>query len=96
MAEKKASRIITENVADFEELVSVKRSIYSWDKLKSGDGNFFVECDDLEHARKSKGAIKSSGTNYYLKRRTGLLPVVIIAKLKNGKIGVLCSAIAAE
>ena len=97
MAKKeRAGRTVTQNVASFEELVSVKRSIYPWDTLKSADGNFFVECDDLDEARSVKGSVRSSGMNYYLKRQIKLLPVVIVAKLEDGKVGVLCSAIAAE
>ena len=39
MAEKKrASRIITKTVGNFEELVSVKRSIYPWDSLVPEEG----------------------------------------------------------
>ena len=95
MAEKRAERIITTNVkaADFEELVSVKKSIYPWDSLKSGDGNFFVECADRKAAAATKASIKSSGQNYYLKRQINLLPIVIVVKMGD-KTGVLCSAIA--
>jgi len=96
MAKKeRVTRTIQTNVASFEELVSVKRSIYPWDSLKSAEGNFFVECEDEDAARSLKGSVKSSGTNFYLKRRTGLLPVVIVATV-DGTFGVLCSAIAAE
>lgn len=98
MAEKKErkSRTITANVdkADFEELVPVKKSIYNWGDLKSGEGNFFVACDDLDEARALKGSIRSSGLNYYLKRKINLVPVVIVAQMKDGSVGVLCTAIA--
>jgi len=93
--QEKKARSITSNVANFEELVSVKRSIYPWDSLKSGDGNFFVECDDLDEARASKGSIRSSGLNYYLKRKINLVPVSVVVKMGD-KVGVLCTAIAAE
>lgn len=98
MAEKKErkNRTITANVASFEELVPVKKSIYPWDTLKSGDGNFFVACDDLNEARALKGSIRSSGQNYYMKRKSPLVPVVIVAKMKDGSVGVLCTAIKAE
>ena len=96
MAEKKRNaRTITENVADFEELVSVNRSIYPWDSLGNGDGNFFVECDDLDAARASKASIKSSGLNYYLKRQIKLVPVAVVVQMGD-KLGVLCTAIAVE
>ncbi len=97
MAEKKERkiRVITANVEKFEELVSVKKSIYNWQDLKSGAGNFFVACDDEAEARALKGSVRSSGMNYYMKRKINLIPVVIVAKLGD-TVGVLCSAIAAE
>lgn len=97
MADTKArkNRTITANVKSFEELVSVKTSIYPWQDLKSGDGNFFVACDDEAEARTLKGSIRSSGLNFYLKRKIKLVPVVVVAKIDDA-FGVVCSAIAAE
>jgi len=92
---EKKGRTIKTNVASFEELVPVKRSIYPWESLKNGTGNFFIECDDLDAARSLKGSVRSSGINYYLKRKAGLLPVVIVAQVGE-TVGVLCSAITAE
>jgi len=98
MAEKRERKIrtITANVASFEELVPVKKSIYPWDTLKSGEGNFFVACEDLEEARSLKGSIRASGQNYYMKRKNQLVPIVIVAQMKDGSVGVLASAIVAE
>jgi len=97
MAKKeRKNREITANVANFEELVSVKRSIYPWEDLKSGDGNFFVACDNEDEARALKSSINSSGLNYYLKRQIKLVPIVIVAKMGDGTNGVLASAIATE
>ncbi len=95
MSKEEKGRTIQTNVAKFEELVSVKRSIYPWDSLKNGAGNFFVECANADAARSLKGSVRSSGLNYYLKRQIKLVPVVIVAKV-DGTVGVLCSAIAAE
>jgi len=97
MAKKeRVSRTIQTNVANFEELVSVKRSIYPWDSLiDNPGGNFFINCDDEEAARSLKSSVNSSGLNYYLKRKIDLVPVCIVAKLED-TFGVLASAIAAE
>ena len=97
MTEKRArkNRIITANVKKFEELVVVKKSIYPWEDLGSGDGNFFVACDDEAEARSLKSSLVSSGLNYYLKRKIKLVPVVVSVKIGD-EFGVLCSAIAAE
>ena len=97
MADKKErkNRVITQNVKSFEELVSVKKSIYPWDTLQSGDGNFFVACDDLDEARSTKGSIRASGLNYYMKRKVNLVPVAVVVKIGD-EVGVLCTAIAAE
>jgi len=92
---ERVNRTIIADVTDFEELVSVKKSIYPWEDLEGG-GNFFVECDDLEEARGLKSSVNASGLNYYLKRKINLIPVLAVAKLKNGKVGIVCSAIAAE
>jgi len=88
----KANRTIQQNVANFEELVSVKRSIYPWDSLTEVGSNFFIECDDIEEARQLKGSVRSSGLNYYMKRKIDLVPVVIAAQLED-KVGVLCTAV---
>lgn len=98
MSDKKKERVnrtIQTNVAKFEELVSVKRSIYPWDSLESAKGNFFIECDNDDAARSLKSSVNSSGLNYYLKRKINLVPVVIVAQVGE-VVGVLCSAIAAE
>jgi len=91
-------RTITANVKKFEELVSVKSSIYPWEDLvnKEGEGtggNFFVECDDMAEARGLKSSVTGSGQNYYLKRKINLLPVCVAAKLDDGRVGVVATAI---
>jgi len=100
MADKKKerkNRIITQNVTKFEELVTVKRSVYDWEFLKENpEANFFVACDSEEEAKTLKSSINSSGQNFFMKRKINLLPVVIVVKLDAGGIGVLCSAIAVE
>jgi len=102
MAKKeRKNRAITQNIEEnsFEELVSVKRSIYPWDDLADEEKeteNFFVECDDLDEARGLKSSVKNSGENYYLKRKIDLVPVIVVAKMKNGKVGLVCSVIPAE
>ena len=94
MAEKKRTpRKITANVQSFEELVSVKRSIYPWDDLKEAGANFFVEFDDLDKARTAKASIKNSGLNYFLKRKINLVPMLKVCKLESGEVGVLCIAV---
>jgi hypothetical protein len=97
MAKKeRKNRVITANVANFEELVSVKRSIYPWESLvEDPGGNFFVECDDETEARTLKSSVNSSGLNYYLKRKINLVPVTTVAKLGE-KFGVVCMVIVAE
>jgi len=96
MAKKeRVSRTITSNVTEFEELVSVKRSIYPWADLTPG-GNFFIACDDEDAARALKSSVNSSGLNYYLKRKIKLIPIVIVAKMKDGGVGVLASVIKDE
>jgi len=99
---ERAARVITANVAEYEELVSVKKSIYPWDDLipQPDDAedaparNFLVACDDVDSARATMGSVRSSGLNFYLKRKINLVPVTSVVKLKNGSIGVLCVAIA--
>ena len=94
MAEKKRTpRKITSNVQSFEELVSVKRSIYPWDDLQEVGANFFVEFDDLDKAKTAKASIKNSGLNYFLKRKINLVPALKVCKLESGVVGVLCIAI---
>ena len=94
MAEKKRTpRKITSNVQSFEELVSVKRSIYPWDDLKEAGSNFFVEFDDLDKAKTAKASIKNSGLNYFLKRKINLVPMLKVCKLESGAVGVLCIAV---
>lgn len=105
MAEKRAriTRTITPNVAGFEELVSVKRSIYPWDDLipqedddpKKAARNFFVDCDDADAARALKSSVNSSGLNYFLKRRINLIPILQVGNL-NGTAGILCMAASVE
>jgi len=98
MADKKrVSRKIETNVGDFEELVSVKRSIYPWDSLiDNPGGNFFIECEDEDAARSLKSSVNSSGLNYYLKRKINLVPVCAVARMKDGRNGVVATAIVAE
>jgi len=100
MAEKRErkNRTITANVKSFEELVTVKSSIYPWQDLVDEDGNakgenFFVECDDMVEARGLKSSVRGSGQNYYLKRKINLVPICVAAKLKDGRVGVVCTAI---
>ncbi|MEE8113070.1 MAG: hypothetical protein V3T23_01825 [Nitrososphaerales archaeon] len=101
-SKERVARVITSNVANFEELVSVKKSIYPWEDLvpqddDDGDAparNFLVAADDVDAARATMGSVRSSGLNYYLKRKINLVPVTSVVKLKNGSIGVLCVAIA--
>lgn len=93
---KKAPKVIQKNVAKFQELVSVKRSIYPWDSLVENDGgNFFIECTDEDEARKTKSSANGSGLNYYMKRKINLVPVCVVAKVGD-KFGVLATVIAAE
>ncbi len=98
---ERKNRTITQNIAadSFEELVSVKSSIYPWDDLADKETeteNFFIDCDDLDEARGLKHSVNSSGLNYYLKRKINFVPVIVVAKMKNGKVGLVCSVIPAE
>jgi hypothetical protein len=99
---ERVARVITANVADFETLVSVKKSIYPWDDLipQNDDAedaptrNFLVGCEDVETARSRIGAIRSSGQNFYMKRRINLVPVTAVVQMSDDSIGVLCTAVA--
>ena len=55
----------------------------------------FEECEDLDEARSTKGSIRASGLNYYMKRKVNLVPVAVVVKIGD-EVGVLCTAIAAE
>ena len=101
----RVQRTIRSNVAEAEALIVVKKSIYPWDDLipQKGDSpsaparNFFVECGSRDEAKTMRSSINSSGLNYYLKRKLGLIPVVVASRIGEGEdetFGVFCTVVA--
>ena len=88
-----------QSMVDMEIPEMVKSSIYPWESLIPQDGddpeadarNFFVQCEGDEDGERLRSSAYSSGRNYFLKRRTGLIPLCRILTV-NGVLGVGCWA----